>query len=330
MLNSIENLSGIIIGLGSIGNRHLNNLMSLGLSNLNVVRRSSNNNQHFKVPNQVGVFHDLETVLSQKPDFAVVCNPSHLHAKTAIQCLEAGVNVLIEKPLGRNTEIAERKLVDLSQKSNLVCAMAYCMRYHVAYLKARDEIELGTIGRVLYAKAWFEGYLPDWHPWEDYRQSYAAIREQGGGVLRTLDHELDFMNWVLGKAESASGSAINTGGIGIEADDLAFYQLYHPNDVISHITSSFCRKPQTRGFEFIGDSGTITFCMETGILQRTSHAEQNTEVLLTTGSEHINQMYIDLMADFLGTCLGQSSTKLPTASDGYHALDCIGKIDPTY
>ncbi|MCP4479287.1 MAG: Gfo/Idh/MocA family oxidoreductase, partial [Planctomycetaceae bacterium] len=88
MPNSIENLSGIIIGLGSIGNRHLNNLMSLGLSNLNVVRRSSNNNQHFKVPNRVGVVHDLETALSQKPDFAVVCNPSHLHAKTAIQCLE--------------------------------------------------------------------------------------------------------------------------------------------------------------------------------------------------------------------------------------------------
>lgn len=82
MLNSIENLSGIIIGLGSIGNRHLNNLMSLGLSNLNVVRRSSSTNQHFKVPNHVGVFHNLETVLSKKPDFAVVCNPSGIKRPT--------------------------------------------------------------------------------------------------------------------------------------------------------------------------------------------------------------------------------------------------------
>ncbi|MDB4466624.1 hypothetical protein N9066_00275 [bacterium] len=121
------------------------------------------------------------------------------------------------------------------------------------------------------------------------------------------------MNWVLGTAESASGNAINTGGIGIEADDLAVYQVNYPKDVTSHITDSFCRKPQTRGVEFIGDSGAITFFMKTVVLWRTSHAEQNAEALVTTGNYHINQIYIDLMDDFLGACPEQSSTKLPTA-----------------
>ena len=183
-MNQLSTLHGVIIGLGSIGNRHLNNLVEMGVGNLSVVRRKASTNKQFSPPANVTIYHSLADALANSPDFAIICNPSHLHAPTAIECLNAGAHVLIEKPLGNTIGPDEQTLIELSAKSDRVVAMAYCMRSHPAYSKAKELINSDTIGRCLYAKAWFEGYLPDWHPWEDYKQSYAALPEQGGGVLR--------------------------------------------------------------------------------------------------------------------------------------------------
>ena len=325
MLN-FENLSGVIVGLGSIGNRHLNNCLAMGVKEMTVVRRPQSNSQ-FEATDGVHVVHALSDALAAKPDFAIICNPSHLHAQTAIECLEANTHVLIEKPLGKNVGPAEKQLVQISQRSDRICAMAYCMRYHPAYLAAYKSINDGEIGRCLYAKAWFEGYLPDWHPWEDYKQSYAGLKEQGGGVLRTLDHEMDFLNWVLGPAESVNGSAINTKGIGIEADDLAMYQLQHPDGVHSQVTTSFCRKPQSRGFEFIGTQGAISFQMEQGKLLKMEHDTGTPSEIADVANYDINEMYVELAKDFMKAINQNRPTKsLPMLEHGINCLHNFERI----
>jgi len=323
-----KNLSGVVVGLGSIGNRHLNNLLDLGVGKMTVVRRAGTQNTHFESPEGVEISHSLAKTLDAKPDFAVICNPSHLHAATAIECLEAGVHVLIEKPLGKTLGTDEKRLAELAAQTDRICAMAYSTRYHPAYQAAHEQIHDNKIGRCLYAKAWFEGYLPDWHPWEDYKTSYAGLKEQGGGVLRTLDHELDFLNWVLGPAESASGFAINSGGIGIEADDVAMYQLRHPEGAISQITSSFCRKPQSRGFEFVGSKGVLTFNMERGLLRSSSHIEDEPQTVKDWADYDVNEMYLDLAGDFLASIQsGESSGSLPLLNHGVRSLKLIEMIN---
>ena len=328
MSKKIEDLHGVIVGLGSIGNRHLNNLIGLGVKNLSVVRRASSTNSHFAVPPGVTTYHCSEEAITTSPDFVIICNPSHLHAQTAIEYLKAGVHVLIEKPLGKEIGPAEQELIDLAVNSDQIVAMAYCMRFHPAYATAREKVRDGAIGRCLYAKAWFEGYLPDWHPWEDYKQSYAALKEQGGGVLRTLDHELDFLNWVLGPAESAIGEAINSDGIGIEADDVAMYLMKHPNDVRSHVTTAFCRKPPSRGFEFVGTEGVISFRHEDGALLLSGGGRSESETVLTTTSDDIAQMYVALLKDFLALAFEDSaSDSSGLLKDGVNALQLINQID---
>ena len=328
MSSSFQNLHGIVIGLGSIGNRHLNNLVGLGVGRMSVVRRANSENSQFQPPEHVTVYHTLPDAFASNPDFAIICNPSHLHAVTAMECLDAGLHVLIEKPLGKVVGEDELRLAKLADKSDKICAMAYCMRYHPAYRLAFEAIREQQIGNCLYAKAWFEGYLPDWHPWEDYKQSYAAKSDQGGGVLRTLDHELDFMNWVLGPAESASGIATNTNGIGIEADDLAIYSLRHPNEISSQITTSFCRKPQSRGFEFVGDKGVLSFRMEDGFVEQCLHGEQGRSRLLDLSSYDINDMYRELINDFVSAIEnGIVSDRMALLEEGVRSLRMIEMID---
>ena len=324
-MSEFENLRGVIVGLGSIGNRHLNNCLALGVKQMTVVRRLQSNSQ-FKADRGVQVVHSLQHALSEDPDFAIICNPSHLHSKTAIECLQAGTHVLIEKPLGKELGPTEKQLAEIANQSDHFCAMAYCMRYHPAYLAAYQCIRDEKIGRCLYAKAWFEGYLPDWHPWEDYKQSYAGLKEQGGGVLRTLDHEMDFLNWVLGPAESANGFAINTNGIGIEADDLAMYQLRHPGEVNSQVTTAFCRKPQSRGFEFVGSEGTLTFTMEQGKLNLLRNGESEPTILADVSDYDINRMYLDLNQDFLEAIASGNISNIVGLDAGILNLDLVQMI----
>ena len=321
MKAEFNKLSGVIVGLGSIGNRHLNNCLELGVGQMSVVRRPNSNSQ-FSPPDEVSVVHSIAEALQSKPDFAIVCNPSHLHASTAIEFLDGNCHVLIEKPLGKTIGPDEQKLIEVSAQSDRIVAMAYCMRFHPVYARAKELVQSGAIGRCLYAKAWFEGFLPDWHPWEDYKQSYAALPEQGGGVLRTLDHEMDFLNWVLGPAESVSGEAFNSQGIGIEADDVAMYQMKHPAGVHSQVTTAFCRKPQSRGFEFVGTEGSLSFRHEDGDLWLSTHPES----LLTATSENIAEMYIDLGRDFLKCTAGTSKSSLPLLEDGVQNMVLIDAV----
>ena len=159
-------------------------------------------------------------------DFAVICNPSRFHADTARSYVAAGVPVLVEKPISDRCEDAGQLLEESRGRGTPGC-MAYCMPYHPAY-SGPTALLAGAIGRLLYAKAWFESYLPLWHPWEDYSQSYAVRKDLGGGTLRTLDHEIDFLNWCLGIPETVTGCSRRSGALRGDADDSATVLLGYP------------------------------------------------------------------------------------------------------
>lgn len=327
-MTEIGQLSALVIGFGSIGNRHVQNLLALGIETITVLRRRSSNS-HFSVPQQCGVVHDLGDAIANKPDFAIICTPSSQHVEVAAELLESGIPVLIEKPLHQTIDEHVIRLTELSQSSRAgqSSAMAYCMRYHKAYAAAVTELASGRIGRCLYGKSWFEGYLPDWHPWEDYRTSYAAREDLAGGALRTLDHEIDFMNWALGPATQACGVRSKVHGIGIEADEIAHVISTHPSDVTSQVTLALCRKPASRGFEFVGTEGVLRFDHTSNNLCyiRPDNEQEN---LLQSGAAEIAEMYVNLLEDFVNQVAGNSSVSTRLAPitagvDSLRVIDCI-------
>jgi predicted dehydrogenase len=205
--------------------------------------------------------------------------------------------------------------------------MAYCMRYHPAYAKARDALQAGRIGRVLYARAWFESYLPDWHPWEDFRQSYAARRDLGGGVLPTLDHDFDYFNWCFGSPRNVTGFAANTGALGIEVDDWASVSLRYDNGPLATLLMSFSRRDRRRGFEFIGDQGALRFDMEQGQLLLIPGGTAETELLWDGRQYDLNDMYFDLLADFVSAVASRAGREAPVPlSAGLDTLAIVSQV----
>ena len=169
----MKNASVVIVGLGSIGRRHLANLRTLGIENVFAMRRRDSRVGDDEPP-AVG---SHEEAIQRAPTLAIVCSPTSLHVESAIPFLRNGIPTLLEKPVAESPTRAD----ELAQHRSGFAAVAYCLRYHPAYRRAHDFLTRGGLGRVLYAKAWFESYLPGWHVGEDYRDSYAAQRALGGG-----------------------------------------------------------------------------------------------------------------------------------------------------
>jgi len=302
-----------IVGFGSIGHRHFENLRSLGVGEVIVVRRPARANPAFTPSLGTPVAYSPQAALQYGVDLAVICNPTSLHVPTAQTFVAADVPVLIEKPAADRLRPAV-ELAELADGRGVHVGVAYCMRYHPAYAAARGAVEAGKIGRLLYAKAWFESYLPDWHPWEDYRESYAARKDLGGGVLPTLDHEIDFLNWCLGTPLSADCQTTRTGALEANVDDWAVVSLRYAGGVRGAAHLSLCRRDYARGFELVGKTGTLSYGFDTKKLRLISTSQPAPEILWDGGGHDLNTMYRDMLADFLDSVVAGRPAPVPLES----------------
>jgi predicted dehydrogenase len=239
-----------------------------------------------------------------------------MHVPTARLFVAAKIPVLIEKPLAGRLSQAEQFARKVELRSANI-GMAYCMRYHPAYALAREYLVQGRLGRIGYAQAWFESYLPDWHPWEDYRQGYAARAELGGGVLPTLDHEIDFILWCFGLPADFSTTTSRSGKLDADVDDEAQLTLRYPGHEVE-IRLSICQPRRTRGFEFVGDRGSLRFSFEGQCLEFAS-SEKRADVLWHEPTFDVNVIYEAMLRDALDAIAAGRPLPIPVRA-GIDAL----------
>jgi predicted dehydrogenase len=197
-------MRALVIGYGSIGARHARLLSELGCATAVLSRRQVD------FPN---IYSDLASALAgHQPDYVVVANPTNLHYDTLRELAVAGFagRVLVEKPL------FDRRL-PIPVAGFRSVSVAYNLRFHPVIQRLRDLVAREN---VLSVQAYVGQYLPDWRPGTDYRRSYSASAGQGGGVLRDLSHELDYLGWLFGNwlAMTALGGRVSS--LEIDSDDL--------------------------------------------------------------------------------------------------------------
>lgn len=119
-----------------------------------------------------------------------------------MKILIAGLgSILLEKPFAEDLSCVDELRQAAAQNGNRIL-VGLQIRYHPTLQKAKEMIETGVLGKILTVHAHWGEYLPNWHPWEDYRQSYASRDDLGGGVIRTLTHPLDYLRYLLDEVES--------------------------------------------------------------------------------------------------------------------------------
>ena len=185
----------LIVGYGSIGRRHMRNLLALGEKDILLFRTRQSTLAEDELQGFV-VETDLSKALAHRPDAVIIGNPTANHIEAALPAAKQGCHILIEKPVSHRLEDA-LEFKQVVEQSGTRVLVGFQFRFHPGLLKIKEILASGEVGRPIDVRAHWGEYLPDWHPWEDYRKSYSARADLGGGAALTLSHPLDFLRWLL-------------------------------------------------------------------------------------------------------------------------------------
>jgi len=288
----------LICGVGSIGERHIRNLISLGFDDIILFRKR--NNPLRTISNIFPTYSSLRECLDKKPDVAIICNPTHLHIETAIQCAKANCHIFIEKPISHNLEKCDELILTLKQK-NKIAMVGYMMRYHPCILKMKKWIEKGDIGKIISLRSVWGEYLPDWHPWEDYRKTYAAVRNMGGGPALTLSHELDLAIWLFGKVNKVVGMTNYNSNLEIDTEHAIDILISFESGITGNIHLDYFQKPPKRSIEIVGSKGRIEFDYYLNRVILYTHDDINGKVFSVDKEFEHNDMFVSEIEQFIYT-----------------------------
>jgi predicted dehydrogenase len=255
----------LIAGLGSIGRRHFRNLISLGEKDIVLLRSHHATLSDDELAGYPVEADLLEALKKHKPDAVIVANPTALHLDVAIPAAEAGCHILLEKPISHSLERLD-VLQQAAQKSGSRILVGFQFRYHPTLNKARELIQAGALGKVLTVHVHWGEYLPNWHPWEDYRQSYAARADLGGGVIVTLTHPLDYLRYIVGEVKSLWSFNGHISPLEIDVEDVAEIGLKFSNGAVGSLHLNYFQRPPVHRLEIIGTRGTLRWDNADGVL----------------------------------------------------------------
>ena len=255
----------LIAGLGSIGRRHFRNLIALGETDIVLLRT-----RKATLPDDELAGYPVETDLQEalkkhRPDAVIVANPTSMHLDVAIPAAEAGCHLLLEKPVSHSLERLDI-LQRTAEKSGSKILVGFQFRYHPTLNKARDLIQSNTLGKILTVHVHWGEYLPQWHPWEDYRQSYAARADLGGGVIVTLTHPLDYLRYLLGDVASLWSFNGHISPLEMDVEDVAEIGLKFANGAMGSVHLNYVQRPPIHRLEIAGTDGTLRWDNADGVL----------------------------------------------------------------
>jgi predicted dehydrogenase len=302
-------MKGLVVGLGSIGRRHARNWAMLDLGPLAICRQAK-----MPQPEPLGVdateYHDLDQALDcERPDVVLVTNPTALHVSTACSGLQAGAHVLTEKPLGSSLDgVAD--LLEMARRTQKKLRVAYNYRFHPGLARLKALVDQHAIGRIVSGRAEVGEYLPDWHPWEDYRRSYSGRRDLGGGVVLTLSHDIDALCWVLGAPRRVTALAAHASSLEIDVEDVADMVFEFESGAIGSVHVDFLRRRPQRCIELVGENGVLRWEHEGNRVLQYLPATRQWRVEEGDPNFQRNQMYLDELREFVG------DKALPRLADG--------------
>ena len=295
----------IVVGGGSIGKRHIANLLKLNMT-IQITAVDPSEAISNKIRHQFGIDVYLtldEALYEKKYDLAFICSPSHLHISQGITLAKENIHLFIEKPVALSLDEA-KTLIPVIERYKVNVMVGCNLRFHPGVVHMLNALKDELIGRPLYARANFAHYLPNWRPGQDYQKTYSANKDQGGGILLDDIHEPDYLCWLLGGVESVSGSLENLGDLGIDTEDIAEYTLWHNSGAYSQIHTDYLRRDKSRGCELVGTEGTIIWSSsgknpETVNVQIYNADNDKWFVLYNQDAYDPNQQYIDEIKYFL-------------------------------
>jgi predicted dehydrogenase len=314
----------LLIGSGSIGRRHLQVIREILPQALVTLLRQPNPPElEAELATQFDrVVSDFGAALDPPPDFAVIATPAPTHVDFARALAEAGIPMLLEKPLSdESTGCAE--LARICRAKRLTVLVGYTLRYHPGFQALAERIAGGAIGRPLSARAEVGQYLPDWRPDTNYRQSVSARRVLGGGALLELSHEIDLVRSLFGMPLSVVASLDRLGDLEIDVEDTVEMISHHEHSgqrMVASVHLDLLQRPARRKFTVAGTDGTLELDFIAG--QLLLHRSDGSSDIPFPAVAHRNQLYAAELDDLLASMRSGRAPRVGL-DDGIETLQII-------
>jgi len=313
----------LIVGLGSMGKRHLRLARELlPQAEIAVLRH----NVDLTIPEGANyIFSTMLESLEFAPQLAVIANPATFHLSAAMPLAEAGVHLLIEKPLSATTE-GIQSLLQGCKKKNVVLMIGYNLRFLQSLQKFKSMLDDQMIGNVWSVRSEIGQYLPSWRTDSDYRQCVSAQHALGGGALLELSHEIDYLSWIFGEVDWVQAVLTQQSDLEIDVEDsanliLGFVAKGTERPLVATVNLDFIRQDTTRSCTAIGKIGSLRWNGITGTVELWACGTHGWQVIYNHQVAR-DESYVSEWQSFL-TCIERKSQPLISGADGLKVIQVI-------
>jgi predicted dehydrogenase len=301
----------LIVGLGSIGKKHLKAIKTIDPYCEILALRSGRGTSEVEGVKNI---YNLDEIKSGTVNFVIVSNPTSEHKNTLERLLNFGCPLFIEKPLHSSLDI--ENLVNVLATNKVATYVACNLRFLdcLAYVKKVFESEKKKLNEV---NVYCGSYLPDWRIGTDFRETYSARPELGGGVHIDLIHEIDYLYWLFGKPLNVRKTFKRQSSLKIESYDYANYLLEYEGFCANTVLNYF-RRDTKRTLDLVFEDE--TWCVD--LIKNQISVNEN---IIYKSEQKIADTYLSQMEFFINNYRKKDFT-FNTVSDAFNVLKiCLEK-----
>jgi predicted dehydrogenase len=286
----------LIIGLGSIGRKHIDALKKLQPNVIVFALRSIKNSDVYLDVINIYTLIDIKI----KIDFIIISNITSEHEKSILQAIDFHCPIFIEKPVLASTINADIISQKLSSK-NIHTYVACNLRFHPSIQFISNYLKTNSL-KINEVNIYSGSFLPEWRTSKNFRETYSSSIKLGGGVHLDLIHEIDYCTWLFGLPENVVSVKRNVSTLNIDAYDFANYILYYPK-FSATITLNYYRRDKKRQIEILTDDTTIFIDLE-----KNKIINLVTNEVLFSSNFNILDTYLNQMNYFIENIIANKET----------------------
>jgi len=308
----------LIIGTGSAGRRHAENLRELGCRLSCFDPRQDRLVEAARAGEVDGRFLDLEKALADRSwDGVVVASPPSFHVEQILRVAAAqSCPILSEKPLGLDAESTAQLLPHAER-----VLLGYTYRWWPPLQDYRAQLQDGRIGAIRSMRFVMSAHLADWHPWEPYQDFFMASRNAGGGALLDESHFVDLMLWMLGWPQAVFAWVDKLSDLEIDSDDNVEILVRYPDGPRVNLHLDLIGRPHERSITAVGEGGTLVYSYEDSAILFCDTGEKNWQQQSYTCER--NDMFVGVARDYLAMLRGDPVERRCSLQDGVDALKIV-------
>ena len=312
-----------VVGLGSIAERHRQNIKALWPDSSIYAISSSGRAAKAPIANCDKFTANIADLPLNAMDMAIIASPAPFHVAHAMRFMRAGIPTLIEKPLCTNLEDASL-LAQCAKDRNSRIAVGYCLRFLPTAGLMKQLIENRKVGQVLNVFIEVGQYLPHWRPSKHYKETVSANAALGGGALFELSHEFDYCQWIFGGLTLKHAYLRRSEQLQLNVEDIVDVAATLPNGALVNLHLDFLQQKAHRHCRVVGSEGTlnwdlikneVTFCNNDGCTTLYNEPQWDKNLMYTAMLEH-----------FFGATTTLERSPICTLAEAVNTLSFINNI----